>query len=74
MFDWVIGPSLIFGFLLLTLSGALLVFGTERFREMPIDALPEFAPPKMEIQTVGPAMTAAGVEKLINIAVEGALH
>ncbi len=57
MFGWIIGASLKFRFLLLAFSVALLVFGTEQLRDMPVDVFPEFAPPKVEIQTMGPSMT-----------------
>jgi CzcA family heavy metal efflux pump len=74
MFAWIIGSSIRFRFLLLALSAALLVFGSQQIRDMPIDVFPEFAPPKVEIQTEGPGMTAAEVEELITIPMEDALR
>jgi Cu/Ag efflux pump CusA len=65
MFSWIVGTSLKFRFLLVAISAALLVFGSDRIREMPIDVFPEFAPPKVEIQTIGLGMTAAEVEEFI---------
>jgi hypothetical protein len=59
MFGWIIGPSLLFGFLLLTFSVTLLIFRTEWLRGMPIDAFPWPARPKVDSQTAGLAMTAA---------------
>src|SRR5258708_4523918 len=41
---------------------------------MPVDVFPEFAPPKVEIQTEGPGMTATEVEELITIPMEGQLR
>ena len=58
MFSWIISTSLKFRFLLLAFSVALLVFGADRLDEMPVDVFPEFAPPKVEIQTQGLGMTA----------------
>lgn len=52
----------------------LLVFGTEQLRKMPVDVFPEFAPPKVEIQTEGLGMTASQVEELITIPMEDALR
>ena len=74
MFGWIIGASLKFRFLLLAFSVALLVFGTEQLRDIPVDVFPEFAPPKVEIQTMGPGMTATEVEELITIPMEDTLR
>ena len=74
MFSWIIGSSLKFRFLVLAAAAALLVFGTQQLRRMPVDVFPEFAPPKVEIQTEGPGMTANEVEELITIPMEYALR
>ena len=74
MFRWIIGSSLKFRFLVLGAAVALLVFGTQQLRHMPIDVFPEFAPPKVEIQTEGPGMTATEVEELITIPMEDQLR
>jgi CzcA family heavy metal efflux pump len=74
MFRWIIGSSLTFRFLVLAAAGALLVFGTGQLRKMPVDVFPEFAPPKVEIQTEGPGMTSAEVEELITIPMEDQLR
>src|SRR5499426_624863 len=74
MFRWIIGTSLWFRFLVLGISVALLVFGTRELQRMPIDVFPEFAPPKIEIQTEGPGMTSSEVEELITIPMETALR
>jgi CzcA family heavy metal efflux pump len=74
MFRWLIGTSLRFRFLVLGIAVALLVFGTGQLRKMPVDVFPEFAPPKVEIQTEGIGMTSAEVEELITIPMEDALR
>ncbi len=74
MFRWIIGSSLKFRFLVLAAAGALLVFGTQQLRRMPVDVFPEFAPPKVEIQTEGPGMTTAEIEELITIPMEDQLR
>jgi CzcA family heavy metal efflux pump len=74
MFAWIIGASLRFRFLVLAIAAALLVFGTQQLRKMPIDVFPEFAPPKVEIQTEGPGMTSTEVEELITIPMEDQLR
>jgi CzcA family heavy metal efflux pump len=74
MFRWIIGSSLRFRFLVLGTAAALLVLGIAQLRKMPLDVFPEFAPPKVEIQTEGPGMTAEEVEELITIPMEEALR
>ena len=74
MFRWIIGSSLKFRFLVLAGAAALLVFGTAQLRKTPVDVFPEFAPPKVEIQTEGPGMTATEVEELITIPMEDQLR
>jgi CzcA family heavy metal efflux pump len=74
MFSWIIGSSLKFRFLVVAIAGALLFFGTEQMRKMPVDVFPEFAPPKVEIQTEGVGMTAAEVEELITTPLEDSLR
>src|SRR5436309_10357406 len=74
MFSWIIGSSLKFRFLVLAAAVALLVFGTGQLRKMPVDVFPEFAPPKVEVQTEGPGMTSAEIEELITIPMEDQLR
>ena len=74
MFRWIVGSSLKFRFLVLASAAVMLVFGTKQLRKMPVDVFPEFAPPKVEIQTEGLGMTAAEVEELITIPMEYALR
>ncbi len=74
MIAWLIRSSLRFRFLVLASYGALLVFGTEELRRMPVDVFPEFAPPKVEVQTEGIGMTSAEIEELITIPIEDALR
>src|SRR5512144_2867968 len=74
MFRWIIGSSLRFRFLVAAAAAALVVFGAGQLRQMPVDVFPEFAPPKVEIQTEGPGMTANEVEELITIPMEDQLR
>lgn len=74
MFGWIIGSSLRFRFLVMAIAATLLIFGTQQLRQMPVDVFPEFAPPKVEIQTEGPGMTANEVEELITIPMEDQLR
>jgi CzcA family heavy metal efflux pump len=74
MFSWLIGTSLKLRFLVIAIAAGLLVYGTGQLRTMPIDVFPEFAPPRVEIQTEGPGMTSTEVEELITIPMEDALR
>jgi len=74
MFSWIIGTSLRFRFLVLAIAAVLMVFGVARLRTMPVDVFPEFAPPKVEIQTEGPGMTSSEIEELITIPMEDQLR
>ena len=74
MFTWIIGSSLRFRFLILAGAVALLVYGANELRKMPVDVFPEFSPPKVEIQTEGLGMTSSEVEELITIPMEDALR
>ncbi|HYG55261.1 MAG TPA: efflux RND transporter permease subunit [Burkholderiales bacterium] len=74
MFSWIIRSSLKFRFLVAAAAAVLMAVGMHEMRKMPIDVFPEFAPPKVEIQTEGPGMTAQEVEELITIPMEEALR
>ena len=65
MMRWIVGSSLKFRFLVIAAAAAMMYFGVERLRTMPVDVFPEFAPPIVEIQTEGIGMTASEVEELI---------
>jgi CzcA family heavy metal efflux pump len=70
MFRWIIGSSLKFRFLVAAAAAMLVVFGTVQLQKMPVDVFPEFAPPKVEIQTEAPGMTAGETEELITTPME----
>ncbi|MGE5433656.1 MAG: efflux RND transporter permease subunit, partial [Candidatus Doudnabacteria bacterium] len=52
---------------------AMLAFGAAQLRAMPVDAFPEFAPPRVEVQTLALGLTAKEVEELINTPLEQTL-
>jgi CzcA family heavy metal efflux pump len=73
MLRWIIGSSLKFRFLVLAIAAALMFFGILRLREMPVDVFPEFAPPRVEIQTEALGLSTTEVEGLITVPLEEAL-
>jgi CzcA family heavy metal efflux pump len=70
MFRWMIGSSLQFRFMVLGVAAALAVFGTLQLNRMPVDVLPEFAPPIVEVQTEAIGLSADEVENLVTLNLE----
>jgi CzcA family heavy metal efflux pump len=73
MMRWIVGSSLRFRYILLAIGAALIYFGVLRLKDLPVDVFPEFAPAKVEIQTIALGMSAAEVEALITVPLENAL-
>jgi CzcA family heavy metal efflux pump len=74
MLRWIIGSSLRFRFLVVAGAGAMLFFGVGQLRAMPVDVFPEFAPPRVEIQTPCLGLSAEEVESLVTIPLEQSLN
>lgn len=70
MMRWIVGASLRFRLLVIALGAATLVIGVSQLRKMPVDVLPEFVPPTVEIQTEALGLSAAEVEQLITVPME----
>ena len=73
MIRWAIATSLRFRFLVVAISATLMYFGFLRLRDMPVDVFPEFAPAKVEIQTIALGLSPSEVESLVTIPLENAL-
>jgi len=73
MIRWIISKSLKFRFLVVTGSAAMMFFGMVEVQKLPIDVFPEFAPPRVEIQTACLGLSAADTEALVTIPLEQAL-
>src|SRR5919204_4494112 len=71
---WIVGSSLRFRFLIVAVGIAMLGFGAQQLRAMPVDAFPEFAPPRVEVQTLCVGLSAAEVESLVTVPLEQALQ
>ena len=74
MLRWIVGTSLRGRFLVLALAGTLMYFGTAALQHAPVDVFPEFAPPRVEVQTTSLGMSAAEVESLVTVPLEQALN
>src|SRR5215212_4700149 len=71
---WIVATSLRFRYLVVFLAAVLMVFGVARMRDSAVDVFPEFAPPKVEVQTVSIGLSASAVEELITVPLEQALN
>jgi CzcA family heavy metal efflux pump len=58
----------------LALSLLLVGYGVNATRTAPLDVFPEFAPPKVEVQTEAPGLSTDEVEALISVPLENALN
>jgi CzcA family heavy metal efflux pump len=72
MMRWIIKHSLRFRYLMVAGGLAMMVFGVGAIRQMPVDVFPEFAPPRVQIQTACLGLTAAEVESLVTTPLEQA--
>ncbi len=70
MIRWIVGRSLKFRFLLVAIAALMVVFGIAQLRHAPVDVLPEFSQPYVEIQTEALGLSAAEVEALITVPLE----
>ncbi len=73
MMRWIVSTSIRFRFLVVALGVGLMAFGFAQLRSMPVDVFPEFAPPKVEIQTVTLGLAPEETETLVTIPLEQAL-
>ena len=71
---WVVDGALRFRLLVVALGAAVLVAGVQQSRTMPVDALPEFAPPQIEVQTEALGLSAPEVESLVTLNLEELLN
>ena len=70
MIGWIVGWSLRSRGVVVVLAAALLVLGATQLRDLPVDMLPEFSPPTVEVQTEALGLSAAEVEQLITVPLE----
>jgi CzcA family heavy metal efflux pump len=74
MMRWLVRISLQYRYLAVFAAGALMIFGFARLRNSAVDVFPEFAPPRVEIQTLSMGLSAADVEELVTVPLENALN
>jgi CzcA family heavy metal efflux pump len=74
MMRFIISKSIRFRFLVVGLAVAMMFFGTREVQNAPVDVFPEFAPPRVEIQTLALGLSSTEVEELVTIPLEDALN
>ena len=73
MMRWIVGASLRYRFLVIAFAAMMMFVGFGQIRSMPVDVFPEFAPPRIEIQTACPGLAPAEVESLVTVPLEESL-
>jgi len=71
---WIVSTSLKYRYLVVYFAVALMIYGFARISSTSVDVFPEFAPPRVEVQTPALGLTAAEVEELISVPLEQALN
>ncbi len=71
---WIVERSLRFRFIVVALGVTMMTFGFGQLKNTPIDVFPEFAPPRVEVQTSSFGLSASEIESLITIPMEQALN
>jgi CzcA family heavy metal efflux pump len=74
MMRWIVGSSLRFRYIVVALAAGMMAFGVVQLRNIPVDVFPEFAPPRVQIQTACLGLSAADVEQLVTVPLEDALN
>jgi CzcA family heavy metal efflux pump len=70
MMRGIIKTSLSFRYLVIIIAGIIMFLGASQIQEMPVDVLPEFSPPYVEIQTEALGLSAKEVELMITVPME----
>jgi CzcA family heavy metal efflux pump len=67
---WIVGISLRFRLMAVAAAAGMLALGIVQLRTMPVDILPEFSAPYVEVQTEALGLSAEEVEQLITVPLE----
>lgn len=69
----IVSWSIRFRFLVLAAAAGTLIGGAALLRDVPVDVLPEFTPPYVEVQTEALGLSAEEVEQLVTVPLEADL-
>ena len=71
---WLVSTALRFRTLVVAAAITLIIVGVHTADDVPIDVFPEFAPPRVEIQTEAPGLSTEEVESLVTVPIENSLN
>ena len=72
--NWLVGTTLKYRYIVVFLAATLMFVGIIQISEMPVDVFPEFAPPRVEVQTPSLGLSSIEVETLVTIPLEEVLN
>lgn len=72
--NWLVSTALRFRTLVVAAAITLIVVGARTADDVPLDVFPEFAPPRVEIQTEAPGLSTEEVESLVTVPIENSLN
>ncbi len=67
---WIVETSLRFRFIVVAVAALMMAVGSLQLSKMPVDVFPEFAPPRVEIQTMCNGLSTGDVESLVTVPLE----
>ncbi len=73
MMKFLISSSMKLRYIVLAMAAMLVFFGAQRTGELEVDVFPEFAPPRVEIQTPSLGLSSIEVEEYVTIPLEQGL-
>ena len=65
--NWLVQAALRFRIIVVAAAIALIVVGVRTADDVPLDVFPEFAPPRVEIQTEAPGLSTEEVDSLVTV-------
>src|SRR5215475_12777094 len=71
---WIVGSSLRFRHIVVALAACLMAAGVLLLPQMRIDVFPEFAPPRVLIQTACVGLSTSDVEQLVTVPLEASMN
>lgn len=72
--NWLVQAALRFRVIVVAAAVALIVVGVRTADDVPLDVFPEFAPPRVEIQTESPGLSTEEVDSLVTVPIENSLN
>ena len=70
----IVSTSLRYKYIAVAVAATMMALGSLQLSSMRVDVFPEFAPPRVEVQTACLGLTAAEVESLVSVPMEEALN